>query len=66
LGEFNLPRDCTGLCSQGVGRGVVCGACCSTVGSIQVYVRGFETGSWGEMACCFSQGRHFLGLGSVA
>jgi hypothetical protein len=31
--RFNLPRSCTGLCFWGVGRGVVCGACCSPVGS---------------------------------
>jgi hypothetical protein len=32
---------------------------------LQVYAGSFETGWWAEMVCCFSQGRHFLGLGSV-
>jgi hypothetical protein len=32
---------------------------------LQVYPGSFETGWWGEMVCCFSEGRHFLGLGLV-
>jgi hypothetical protein len=32
---------------------------------LQVYKGSFKTGQQGEMACCFSQGRYFLGLGSA-
>jgi hypothetical protein len=32
---------------------------------LPVYVGSFETGQQEEMACHFSQGRYFLGLGSA-
>jgi hypothetical protein len=32
---------------------------------LQIYAGSFETSQWGEMVCCFSQGRHLLGLGSA-
>jgi hypothetical protein len=32
---------------------------------LQIYAGSFETGQQGEMVCCFSQGRHLLGLGSA-
>jgi hypothetical protein len=32
---------------------------------LQIDAGSFETGWWGEMECCFSQGRHFLRLGSA-
>jgi hypothetical protein len=41
---------------------VMCG---SHLLGLQIYVSSFETGLWGEMACCFSQDRHSLGLGSA-
>jgi hypothetical protein len=32
---------------------------------LQVYTDSFETSQWGEMPCCFSQGRPLLGQGSA-
>jgi hypothetical protein len=32
---------------------------------LQIYAGSFEIGWEGEMACCFSQGRHLKGLGSA-
>jgi hypothetical protein len=32
---------------------------------LQVYTGSFETSQQGEMACCFSPGKYFLGLGSA-
>jgi hypothetical protein len=29
---------------------------------LQVYASSFETSQWGEIVCCFSQGRPFLEL----
>jgi hypothetical protein len=39
--------------------------CIAHVLSLQVYAGSFETSQQGEMTCHFSQGRYFLGLGSV-
>jgi hypothetical protein len=47
-----------------VSRGVMSGVWCSSVGSAGLH-RFFETDWQGEIVCCFSQGRHFLGLGSA-
>jgi hypothetical protein len=33
---------------------------------LQVYAGSFETSQQGEMECCFSQSRHFLGTGFSA
>jgi hypothetical protein len=32
---------------------------------LHIYAGSLEIGQWREMACCFSQGRHILGLGSM-
>jgi hypothetical protein len=61
---FNLPRGCTELHSWGVGRGV-CVVHFAHLLGLQVYAGSLETGQQGEMVYRFSQGRHFLGLGSV-
>jgi hypothetical protein len=39
--------------------------CVALLLGLQVYRGSFETGWCGEMASCFSQGRHFLGPGSA-
>jgi hypothetical protein len=45
---FNLLMVCTVLCSQCVGRGVVCGACCSPVGpaALKLARNGGQLFSW--------------------
>jgi hypothetical protein len=32
-GGFNLSRNCAGLCAKEVGKRIMCGVCCSPVGS---------------------------------
>jgi hypothetical protein len=43
LRGFNMPRDHTGLCSQGLGRRVVYGIFSHLLG-LQIYAGSFETG----------------------
>jgi hypothetical protein len=44
-GGFSLPRGCTGLCSQGVARGVAHVAWCSLF-ILQIHASSFRTSKW--------------------
>jgi hypothetical protein len=50
---FSVPRACMILFSQGVGRGIMHGAWCSSIHSAVLH-RIFIAGWWGEVVVLFS------------